>query len=294
VERRRAVERGCAGVCCANEHCAKLFALQKHHHRTLLPPTPAAAPSVLCTSARGSRLALAARPSLATSRVPSFRSAQKKMAESGYSFSLTTFSPSGKLLQLEHALKAVQQGKTSLGIQGASGGVHQPTRSPPKAIARAHSPHCSLSARTRPPPPPARAATNGVVLATEKKLPSILVEESSVEKIQHFTGNVGAWLCRARAFDENTPFRRCGVAAGQGVRPAVSSRRAAGVHAEEPAGRRRADGRGPRFGENAARKSREGGTTSGLMAPLRSRNTTPLSPPVLQASSTRAWAPTSA
>jgi hypothetical protein len=52
--------------------------LQKHHHRTLLPPTPAAAPSVLCTSARGSRLALAARPSLATSRVPSFRSAQKK------------------------------------------------------------------------------------------------------------------------------------------------------------------------------------------------------------------------
>lgn len=73
------------------------------------------------------------------------------MAESGYSFSLTTFSPSGKLLQLEHALKAVQQGKTSLGIQ----------------------------------------ATNGVVLATEKKLPSILVEESSVEKIQHFTGNIG-------------------------------------------------------------------------------------------------------
>ena len=40
------------------------------------------------------------------------------MAESGYSFSLTTFSPSGKLLQIEHALKAVQQGKTSLGIQG--------------------------------------------------------------------------------------------------------------------------------------------------------------------------------
>jgi hypothetical protein len=38
--------------------------------------------------------------------------------ESGYSYSLTTFSPSGKLLQLEHALKAVTSGKTSLGIQG--------------------------------------------------------------------------------------------------------------------------------------------------------------------------------
>jgi 20S proteasome subunit alpha 2 len=71
--------------------------------------------------------------------------------EAGYSFSLTTFSPSGKLLQIEHALKAVTSGKTSLGIQ----------------------------------------ATNGVVLATEKKLASILVDEDSVEKITHFTGNIG-------------------------------------------------------------------------------------------------------
>lgn len=42
------------------------------------------------------------------------------MSEAGYSFSLTTFSPSGKLLQIEHAFKAVQAGKTALGIQGAS------------------------------------------------------------------------------------------------------------------------------------------------------------------------------
>ena len=39
--------------------------------------------------------------------------------EEGYAFSLTTFSPSGKLLQIEHALKAVQNGKAALGIQGA-------------------------------------------------------------------------------------------------------------------------------------------------------------------------------
>ncbi len=46
------------------------------------------------------------------------------------------------------------------------------------------------------PPPffPTRAATNGVVLATEKKLASILVDEASVEKIQHITGNVGAYI----------------------------------------------------------------------------------------------------
>lgn len=35
-----------------------------------------------------------------------------------YSFSLTTFSPSGKLVQIEHALAAVAGGTTSLGIKG--------------------------------------------------------------------------------------------------------------------------------------------------------------------------------
>ncbi|GJN31655.1 hypothetical protein PR202_gb20076 [Eleusine coracana subsp. coracana] len=62
------------------------------------------------------------------------------MGDSQYSFSLTTFSPSGKLVQIEHALTAVGSGQTSLGIKAA----------------------------------------NGVVIATEKKLPSILVDETSV------------------------------------------------------------------------------------------------------------------
>ncbi|KAL4436598.1 hypothetical protein ABPG75_003737 [Micractinium tetrahymenae] len=70
---------------------------------------------------------------------------------SHYSFSLTTFSPSGKLVQIEYALAAVAAGATSLGIR----------------------------------------ATNGVVLATEKKLPSILVDESAVQKISLLTPNVG-------------------------------------------------------------------------------------------------------
>ncbi|SCZ88876.1 BZ3500_MvSof-1268-A1-R1_Chr2-1g04702 [Microbotryum saponariae] len=35
------------------------------------------------------------------------------------SFSLTTFSPSGKLIQIEHALAAVGQGTTSLGIKAS-------------------------------------------------------------------------------------------------------------------------------------------------------------------------------
>ncbi|CAD7696098.1 unnamed protein product [Ostreobium quekettii] len=73
------------------------------------------------------------------------------MAESAYSFSLTTFSPSGKLVQIEHALNAVAQGATSLGLK----------------------------------------ATNGVVIATEKKLPSMLIDESTVQKVQLLSPNVG-------------------------------------------------------------------------------------------------------
>ncbi|KAG2551555.1 hypothetical protein PVAP13_9KG377400 [Panicum virgatum] len=70
------------------------------------------------------------------------------MGDSQYSFSLTTFSPSGKLVQIEHALTAVGSGQTSLGIKAA----------------------------------------NGVVIATEKKLPSNLVDETS---IQALTPNIG-------------------------------------------------------------------------------------------------------
>jgi len=73
------------------------------------------------------------------------------MGDSAYSFSLTTFSPSGKLLQIEYALTAVSAGATSLGIK----------------------------------------ATNGVVLATEKKLPSMLVDEESVKKTSLLTPNIG-------------------------------------------------------------------------------------------------------
>ncbi len=43
------------------------------------------------------------------------------MSASRYSFSLTTFNPSGKLLQIEHALAAVNQGATSIGIKAKDG-----------------------------------------------------------------------------------------------------------------------------------------------------------------------------
>eukprot|EP00168_Porphyra_purpurea_P001527 TRINITY_DN1184_c0_g1_i1.p1 TRINITY_DN1184_c0_g1~~TRINITY_DN1184_c0_g1_i1.p1 ORF type:complete len:236 (-),score=86.89 TRINITY_DN1184_c0_g1_i1:226-933(-) len=73
------------------------------------------------------------------------------MGESDYSFSLTTFSPSGKLVQIEYALNAVAAGATSLGIK----------------------------------------AKNGIVLATEKRLPSPLMDESTIDKVTSITSNIG-------------------------------------------------------------------------------------------------------
>ena len=77
-----------------------------------------------------------------------------------YSFSLTTFSPSGKLLQIEYALNAVNQGKMSVGVSGSN-----------------------LTAKLF-------LATNGVVIATEKKVPTILIEEESIQKIVPLSDNI--------------------------------------------------------------------------------------------------------
>ncbi|CAG0916907.1 unnamed protein product [Notodromas monacha] len=73
------------------------------------------------------------------------------MPSERYSFSLTTFSPSGKLVQIEYALAAVAAGAASVGIK----------------------------------------ATNGIVLATEKKHKSILYEDQSVFKVEMITSHAG-------------------------------------------------------------------------------------------------------
>nr|VWP00690.1 Calcineurin subunit B (Calcineurin regulatory subunit) (Protein phosphatase 2B regulatory subunit) [Ganoderma boninense] len=68
-----------------------------------------------------------------------------------YSYSLTVFSPSGKLVQIEHALAAVSSGTTSLGIK----------------------------------------ASNGIVIATEKKSSSILIDDSMIDKVSVICPNIG-------------------------------------------------------------------------------------------------------
>jgi len=53
------------------------------------------------------------------------------MGDSEYSFSLTTFSPSGKLVQIEYALQAVSGGATSLAIKAKNGIVLATEKKPP-------------------------------------------------------------------------------------------------------------------------------------------------------------------
>lgn len=52
------------------------------------------------------------------------------------SYSLTVFSPSGKLVQIEHALAAVSQGTTSLGIKGPFRSSSQETNQTLKNVQR--------------------------------------------------------------------------------------------------------------------------------------------------------------
>eukprot|EP01126_Amoeba_proteus_P017925 TRINITY_DN1887_c0_g1_i5.p1 TRINITY_DN1887_c0_g1~~TRINITY_DN1887_c0_g1_i5.p1 ORF type:complete len:125 (+),score=29.69 TRINITY_DN1887_c0_g1_i5:417-791(+) len=72
------------------------------------------------------------------------------MGDSRYAFSLTTFSPSGELVQIKYALNAVAKGTTSVGIK----------------------------------------AKNGVIIATERKLPQ-LADETSVKKVEMLSENIG-------------------------------------------------------------------------------------------------------
>jgi len=72
-------------------------------------------------------------------------------SEANYSFSLTTFSRTGKLFQIEYALNAIQGGKLALGIKG----------------------------------------TNGVVICTDKKLPTKLMDASDIHKVEEITPSCG-------------------------------------------------------------------------------------------------------
>jgi 20S proteasome subunit alpha 5 len=77
------------------------------------------------------------------------------LTRSDYDRGVNTFSPEGRLLQVEYAVEAIKLGSTALGIQTAE----------------------------------------GVVLAVEKRITSSLLEPSSVEKIMEIDTHIGAAMC---------------------------------------------------------------------------------------------------
>mmetsp|Transcript_10492 Transcript_10492/g.11508 ORF Transcript_10492/g.11508 Transcript_10492/m.11508 type:complete len:99 (+) Transcript_10492:97-393(+) len=92
------------------------------------------------------------------------------MTDSEYSFSLTTFAPSGKLLQIEYALNRVAEGRPALGIK----------------------------------------AKNGVVLATEKKVTSPLVDEKTLSKVENpsFRVRIAVWMASSSSMSSLYLFSR--------------------------------------------------------------------------------------
>ncbi|KAH8054412.1 threonine-type endopeptidase [Aureococcus anophagefferens] len=74
------------------------------------------------------------------------------MAKSEYDRGVNTFSPEGRLFQVEYAIQAVKLGSTSIGIKTA----------------------------------------DGVVLAVEKRVTSTLMESSSIEKVMEIDSHCGA------------------------------------------------------------------------------------------------------
>ena len=100
-EDTRKREAECEGMRQTSALCSERCGLQARAISTGVSESAAAPPPTE---------SLVAAPSLSACSPPS--------AMSGADFSLTTFSPSGKLVQIEYALNAVNAGKTSLGIKG--------------------------------------------------------------------------------------------------------------------------------------------------------------------------------
>lgn len=97
----------------------------------------------------------------------------KKMSEGRYAFSLTTFSPSGKLVQIEHALTAVSAGVTAIGIKGF------------KLFNDRYANDLTQGNKQH------NKASNGIVIATEKKIATFLIEDEELSRVSQISTNIG-------------------------------------------------------------------------------------------------------
>ena len=82
------------------------------------------------------------------------------MTRSEYDRGVNTFSPEGRIFQVEYAIEAIKLGSTAIGIQTA----------------------------------------DGVVLAVEKRITSTLIEPNSIEKIFEIDKHVGEYTTAHHTF----------------------------------------------------------------------------------------------
>lgn len=120
-----------------------------------------------------------------------------------YSFSLTTFSPSGNLVQIEYALNAVSQGVTGVGIKGLCLFSRLARAAPDLACIvkllsvlglKKHKDSVAVYPRFyliyRKLLILLILAVNGVVIAGEKTT-SVLIQNESIEKVSKMCENIG-------------------------------------------------------------------------------------------------------
>lgn len=92
------------------------------------------------------------------------------LTRSEYDRGVTTFSPEGRLFQVEYALEAVKLGSTAVGIQ----------------------------------------TSQGVVIAVEKRITSSLMEPSSIEKIMEVDSHIGVAMSGITGGKSVAPYHHLG------------------------------------------------------------------------------------
>jgi len=170
-----------------NHHPSSLWSFSPSHQLFPLPSGKLFHASLLAHLNTGlaPRICSPSSPlSALSSYQPSITTAKMFMARSEYDRGINTFSPEGRLFQVEYSLEAIKLGSTAIGV----------------------------------------ATSEGVILGVEKRVTSTLLETSSVEKIVEIDRHIGCAMsglqadarsmveharveCQSHSFNYNEPLR---------------------------------------------------------------------------------------